>query len=779
MLVKLLRKFILITALFIGVVYVLPVFASTTDGTINSTYKYAWGENIGWVNFGANNSIVHITDAGLSGSALSENIGWINLDNVANDGEGNLSGYGWGENVGWINFDPTNGGVVINSSGELTGSALGENVGWIIFGGDYKVKTDWRPRSARPACNNSSDYDGDGKTDYPNDPGCSSLDDTDETDPVSGGGGMSVAWSNPPVAPVGGFSVVINNNAEYTTALAITLNLRGGSDTARMAISNFADFRNAGQENYTSTKTWDLCKGLSSCPEGEYKVYVKFYTSWGQSSEIVLDTIIYQKEKPIIEKIQEIPKKITEEIKKISNFLEPLVPEFLKPNQPEVEPPEVPTEELVPEEIPLTFQNQWQLLPLKTIGDFVLAPLPNEIKKLVEKFPELAQTLEKIGITKLADLEKLQTVKLTLPGLTEKIGFQEGLGLTTAIPVAKLSATAKTQIPSEIVFAKTGGELIDFNIALSIDEKGEPTQGISTISGQPLQLVVKPDSQAKSVRGYVVFKSRETATDYQNKTIGKAELGKLKTLVLNRGEIATTTQDKKFGIMSREVAANIYDPNKNVNLVLSDNEQGQVLGVAVGEEIEERLVLQEFFYNDDDNDGIYTAEIVAPVVEGEYDIITIIDYEIDGKIVSKEILMRTVVDPEGYVFEKIEDKELRLPKVKVTIYHLNQAGQYELWLAKEYNQENPQITDVTGKYSFLVPPGKYYLTAEVAGYANYQGESFEVSEGPGVHFNIELKTKHWYLKIVDWKTIALLVLFALVAYNFYKDKKRKKIIKIN
>src|SRR3990167_4102219 len=131
------------------VVFNKSALASSTDGTIDSTYKYAWGENIGWVNFGCDNCNVHVTDSALSGYALSETVGWINLEDVVNDGQGNLSGLAWGENVGYIKFNPTNGGVIINSSGEFTGSALGENIGWIIFGGDYKVKTDWRPQSSR------------------------------------------------------------------------------------------------------------------------------------------------------------------------------------------------------------------------------------------------------------------------------------------------------------------------------------------------------------------------------------------------------------------------------------------------------------------------------------------------------------------------------------------------------------------------------------------------------------------------------------------------------
>lgn len=124
----------------------LPVFASTTDGTIDPTYKYGWGENIGWVDFGSTAGNVHITDIALSGYAYGENIGWINLSTVTNDNEGNLGGYAWGENIGWVDFS----GVIIDSHGYFLGSAYGENIGWITFAKDTgnMMLTDWRPKSS-------------------------------------------------------------------------------------------------------------------------------------------------------------------------------------------------------------------------------------------------------------------------------------------------------------------------------------------------------------------------------------------------------------------------------------------------------------------------------------------------------------------------------------------------------------------------------------------------------------------------------------------------------
>lgn len=172
--------FIVLLTLFASSVFVLfksPVLASSTDGTIDSSDKYAWSENAGWLNFGTSQGNVHVTDSALSGYAWAENIGWISLNcsndsscatvdyKVANDGEGTLSGYAWSENAGWVNFNPTYGGVTINSSGEFLGYAWGENIGWVVFNCsttsscgtvDYKVKTDWRPQSTRAAATSSS-----------------------------------------------------------------------------------------------------------------------------------------------------------------------------------------------------------------------------------------------------------------------------------------------------------------------------------------------------------------------------------------------------------------------------------------------------------------------------------------------------------------------------------------------------------------------------------------------------------------------------------------------
>jgi hypothetical protein len=143
----------------------LPLSAALAGG-IDAADKWAWGANVGWIDFAPANGGVTIYQDHLEGYAWSENVGWIrvgsfvgggahtytndaaNTYGINNDGAGNLSGYAWSATVGWINFAPANGGVTIDpDTGDFSGYAWGENVGWIHFQNSspaYKVNTSWR-----------------------------------------------------------------------------------------------------------------------------------------------------------------------------------------------------------------------------------------------------------------------------------------------------------------------------------------------------------------------------------------------------------------------------------------------------------------------------------------------------------------------------------------------------------------------------------------------------------------------------------------------------------
>jgi hypothetical protein len=124
------------------------------DTSIDAAHGYAWGENIGWINFRANVADgVVVTSTVLAGYAWAENTGWVNFGdgrpttppyysnlnmdhgvNLYTSTAGQLEGYAWSENNGWIVFEPVHGAPSILPSGAFTGYAWGENVGWIYLG---------------------------------------------------------------------------------------------------------------------------------------------------------------------------------------------------------------------------------------------------------------------------------------------------------------------------------------------------------------------------------------------------------------------------------------------------------------------------------------------------------------------------------------------------------------------------------------------------------------------------------------------------------------------
>ena len=136
MLKQKLTIFIFILGLFLPLAYL-------SAGTVLSSNKYAWSNNVGYINF----ENVIVENSALSGYAWSTNKGLIKfnpaLGGVLNDGTGNLSGSAWGEQLGWIDFD----NVSINgTTGKFSGTASGALVGTITFDcPNYcDVQTDWR-----------------------------------------------------------------------------------------------------------------------------------------------------------------------------------------------------------------------------------------------------------------------------------------------------------------------------------------------------------------------------------------------------------------------------------------------------------------------------------------------------------------------------------------------------------------------------------------------------------------------------------------------------------
>jgi hypothetical protein len=135
-------------------------------GEIDPDHKFAWAENVGWLNFKPSHGTVTVYPGHLEGHVWAENVGWISLGSHSGGGTHNypntsatnygvnrsgnqLSGYAWGENIGWINFGASDhhGGVSIDMvSGDFSGYGWGENIGWIKLAGTAQDQTPYRVR---------------------------------------------------------------------------------------------------------------------------------------------------------------------------------------------------------------------------------------------------------------------------------------------------------------------------------------------------------------------------------------------------------------------------------------------------------------------------------------------------------------------------------------------------------------------------------------------------------------------------------------------------------
>lgn len=138
--------FIFISAFFGFFIFNFTALASNVDGTIAPNPSWAFGEKLGWINFGCDNCNVHVTDTGLSGFAWSKRYGWINLspDNggVTNNCSGQLGGRAWSKSLGWLDFS----GVTIDATGKFLGLAgmPATKAGRVNFDCDNcGIVTDW------------------------------------------------------------------------------------------------------------------------------------------------------------------------------------------------------------------------------------------------------------------------------------------------------------------------------------------------------------------------------------------------------------------------------------------------------------------------------------------------------------------------------------------------------------------------------------------------------------------------------------------------------------
>ncbi|MCB9137555.1 MAG: hypothetical protein H6642_04310 [Caldilineaceae bacterium] len=152
-----------------------------------------------------------------------------------------------------------------------------------------------------------------------------------------------------------------------------------------------------------------------------------------------------------------------------------------------------------------------------------------------------------------------------------------------------------------------------------------------------------------------------------------------------------------------------------------------------------RYANQEVSFQDDDGDGYFTALFTPEIGDEALDAELAVSCGVQSAASAGKMIPVTPV--------LVQDAETGdpLPGMTVQLFRANssaqgdnagaEAGQFTLWEADAFGQSNPQTTDATGAFSYIVPQGRYGLVVSGPGYQSYRAGPFR-DRGPISGFNI-------------------------------------------
>jgi hypothetical protein len=114
---------------------------------------------------------------------------------------------------------------------------------------------------------------------------------------ISGGSSSVIIRPSDTIRPIAGYSVLINNGLEKTSNRVIPIKFLAGYDIKYVAISMVNNFESISLQNYYPQMRMDLCSKAAGaiiepvCPDGDYVVHVKLYTSGGIGSQVISQRI--------------------------------------------------------------------------------------------------------------------------------------------------------------------------------------------------------------------------------------------------------------------------------------------------------------------------------------------------------------------------------------------------------------------------------------------------------------------------------------------------------
>ncbi|MEY4723788.1 MAG: hypothetical protein RLZZ324_1301, partial [Candidatus Parcubacteria bacterium] len=119
----------------------------------------------------------------------------------------------------------------------------------------------------------------------------------------------------------------------------------------------------------------------------------------------------------------------------------------------------------------------------------------------------------------------------------------------------------------------------------------------------------------------------------------------------------------------------------------------------------------------------FETTVTGPDKSGSYPLTVSVHYE-DGTADSSTVTI--ISAPRGKVYETSDKGDVSVSGARVALYVNKGNGNYGLWDGSVSHQENPQITDDNGQFSYVVPVGTYQLVVTKDGYGEKQTLPFPI-----------------------------------------------------
>jgi hypothetical protein len=232
--------------------------------------------------------------------------------------------------------------------------------------------------------------------------------------------------------------------------------------------------------------------------------------------------------------------------------------------------------------------------------------------------------------------------------------------------------------------------------------------------------------------------------DYNVKVRVTDRAGNITYLEPKKLTIDTTPPKIGSNLISSGVLSLFPDESGKIKL-FKDNEYKITLAVA-GDAKEVILKSNDTVFNLDFNKSI-------SLWEGSLKFNSAGDYALEvtasdaaGNSQTRKINTLEIFD-KGYVYD-IKNNE-KIENAKIALYVLDEnSNSWALWDGKAYNQENPQKTEISGEFGFLVPAGKYKLKISAGGFGSVNSKEIVAEKNNLISANIPMAEEAGIIKML-------------------------------